>query len=316
MKETGNRGLKELIRLNVSRETIRKSNPDCNVSRETLQLRYEKSHNKVIINSKRIDRRTFMKIVSIFNQKGGVGKTTTNINLAAYIALQGHKVLVIDIDPQGNSSSGLGVDKDNIENTTYELLVGETDINDTVISLENIENLKIIPSNMNLAGADLELSYMENRESILKTKLGLLEESFDFIIIDCPPSLGLLTINALTASDSVLIPMQCEYYALEGISQLVKTIQKVKKGLNKNLEIEGVVLTMFDPRRNLQIQVAEELKSYFGELVYESSIPRNIRLAESPSFGMPIALYDPRAKGAEAYEDLANEFLRKQKGGN
>ncbi|MBP9920657.1 ParA family protein [Proteiniclasticum ruminis] len=257
-----------------------------------------------------------MKIVSIFNQKGGVGKTTTNINLAAYIALQGHKVLVIDIDPQGNSSSGLGVDKDNIENTTYELLVGETDINDTVISLENIENLKIIPSNMNLAGADLELSYMENRESILKTKLGLLEESFDFIIIDCPPSLGLLTINALTASDSVLIPMQCEYYALEGISQLVKTIQKVKKGLNKNLEIEGVVLTMFDPRRNLQIQVAEELKSYFGELVYESSIPRNIRLAESPSFGMPIALYDPRAKGAEAYEDLANEFLRKQKGGN
>ncbi len=179
-----------------------------------------------------------MKIVSIFNQKGGVGKTTTNINLAAYIALQGHKVLVIDIDPQGNSSSGLGVDKDNIENTTYELLVGETDINDTVISLENIENLKIIPSNMNLAGADLELSYMENRESILKTKLGLLEESFDFIIIDCPPSLGLLTINALTASDSVLIPMQCEYYALEGISQLVKTIQKVKKGLNKNLEIE------------------------------------------------------------------------------
>lgn len=257
-----------------------------------------------------------MKIVSIFNQKGGVGKTTTNINLAAYIALQGHKVLVIDIDPQGNSSSGLGVDKDNIENTTYELLVGEIDINDTVISLENIENLKIIPSNMNLAGADLELSYMENRESILKTKLGLLEESFDFIIIDCPPSLGLLTINALTASDSVLIPMQCEYYALEGISQLVKTIQKVKKGLNKNLEIEGVVLTMFDPRRNLQIQVAEELKSYFGELVYESSIPRNIRLAESPSFGMPIALYDPRAKGAEAYEDLANEFLRKQKGGN
>ena len=257
-----------------------------------------------------------MKIVSIFNQKGGVGKTTTNINLAAYIALQGHKVLVIDIDPQGNSSSGLGVDKDNIENTTYELLVGETDINDTVISVENIENLKIIPSNMNLAGADLELSYMENRESILKTKLGLLEESFDFIIIDCPPSLGLLTINALTASDSVLIPMQCEYYALEGISQLVKTIQKVKKGLNKNLEIEGVVLTMFDPRRNLQIQVAEELKSYFGELVYESSIPRNIRLAESPSFGMPIALYDPRAKGAEAYEDLANEFLRKQKGGN
>lgn len=257
-----------------------------------------------------------MKIVSIFNQKGGVGKTTTNINLAAYIALQGHKVLVIDIDPQGNTSSGLGVDKDNIEKTMYELLIGETEINESVVPVEKIENLKIIPSNMNLAGADLELSYMENRESILKTALQKLEESFDYVIIDCPPSLGLLTINALTASDSVLIPMQCEYYALEGISQLVKTIQKVKKGLNKNLEIEGVVLTMFDPRRNLQIQVAEELKTYFGELVYESSIPRNIRLAESPSFGMPIALYDPKAKGAEAYEDLTNEFLRKQNGAN
>ena len=253
-----------------------------------------------------------MKIVSIFNQKGGVGKTTTNINLAAYIALKGHKVLVIDIDPQGNTSSGLGVDKDKVEKTTYELLIGEAAMNESILAAENIENLKIVPSNMNLAGADLELSYMENRESILKSKLEELEESFDFIIIDCPPSLGLLTINALTASDSVLIPMQCEYYALEGISQLVKTIQKVKKGLNKSLEIEGVVLTMFDPRRNLQIQVAEELKSYFGELVYESSIPRNIRLAESPSFGMPIALYDPKAKGAEAYEDLTNEFLRKQ----
>lgn len=253
-----------------------------------------------------------MKIVSIFNQKGGVGKTTTNINLAAYIALKGHKVLVIDIDPQGNTSSGLGVDKDKVEKTTYELLIGEAAMNESILAVENIENLKIVPSNMNLAGADLELSYMENRESILKSKLEELEESFDFIIIDCPPSLGLLTINALTASDSVLIPMQCEYYALEGISQLVKTIQKVKKGLNKSLEIEGVVLTMFDPRRNLQIQVAEELKSYFGKLVYESSIPRNIRLAESPSFGMPIALYDPKAKGAEAYEDLTNEFLRKQ----
>jgi chromosome partitioning protein len=254
-----------------------------------------------------------MKIVSIFNQKGGVGKTTTNINLAAYIALKGHKVLVIDIDPQGNTSSGLGIEKDEVVKTTYELLIGETEINESILPIEKIEKLKIIPSNMNLAGADLELSYMDNRESILKTKLADLDEKFDYVIIDCPPSLGLLTINALTASDSVLIPMQCEYYALEGISQLVKTIQKVKKGLNKELEIEGVVLTMFDPRRNLQIQVAEELKSYFGELVYESSIPRNVRLAESPSFGVPIALYDPKAKGAEAYEDLANEFLRKQK---
>lgn len=253
-----------------------------------------------------------MKVVSIFNQKGGVGKTTTNINLAAFIALKGHKVLVIDIDPQGNTSSGLGIEKEKLEYTTYELLVGDASINEVILPVENIEHLKIVPANMNLAGADLELSYMEHRESILKRKLEDLTEEFDYVIIDCPPSLGLLTINALTASDTVLIPMQCEYYALEGISQLVKTIQKVKKGLNRNLEVEGVVLTMFDPRRNLQIQVAEELKSYFGELVYESSIPRNVRLAEAPSYGVPIALYDPKAKGAEAYEDLADEFLRKQ----
>ncbi|MGB4589704.1 MAG: ParA family protein [Clostridiaceae bacterium] len=253
-----------------------------------------------------------MKVVSIFNQKGGVGKTTTNINLAAYIALRGHKVLVIDIDPQGNTSSGFGIDKENLTNTTYELLLTDVAIKDVIISVENIENLDIVPSNMDLAGADLELGGMENRESILKKKIEEIKELYDYLIIDCPPSLGLLTINALTASDTVFIPMQCEYYALEGISQLIKTIQKVKKGLNKNLEIEGVVLTMFDSRRNLQLQVAEELKSYFGELVYENSIPRNIRLAEAPSFGLPIALYDPKAKGAEAYSDLADEFLRKQ----
>ncbi len=253
-----------------------------------------------------------MKIISIFNQKGGVGKTTTNINLAAYLALKGQKVLVIDIDPQGNTSSGLGIDKENVRLTTNELLLSDEIINDMIIPISNIDNLYIVPSNMELAGADLELGYMENREFILKEKLKALNIEFDFIVIDCPPSLGLLTINALTASDSVLIPMQCEYYALEGISQLIKTIQKVKKGLNKNLEVEGVVLTMFDPRRNLQLQVAEELKSYFGELVYENSIPRNIRLAEAPSHGVPIALYDPKAKGAEAYSDLADEFLRKQ----
>jgi len=253
-----------------------------------------------------------MKVVSIFNQKGGVGKTTTNINLAAYIALRGHKVLVIDIDPQGNTSSGFGIDKENLTNTTYELLLTDVAIKDVIISVEKIENLDIVPSNMDLAGADLELGGMENRESILKRKIEDIKDLYDYLIIDCPPSLGLLTINALTASDTVFIPMQCEYYALEGISQLIKTIQKVKKGLNKNLEIEGVVLTMFDSRRNLQLQVAEELKSYFGELVYENSIPRNIRLAEAPSFGLPIALYDPKAKGAEAYSDLADEFLRKQ----
>jgi len=253
-----------------------------------------------------------MKVVSIFNQKGGVGKTTTNINLAAYIALRGHRVLVIDVDPQGNTSSGLGIDKENLENTTYELLMTDVSIKDVIVHVEKIDNLHIVPSNMELAGADLELADMPNRESILKRKIEEVRDLYDFIIIDCPPSLGLLTINALTASNSVFIPMQCEYYALEGISQLVKTIQKVKKGLNKSLEIEGVVLTMFDARRNLQLQVAEELKSYFGELVYENSIPRNIRLAEAPSYGLPIALYDNKAKGAEAYSDLADEFLRKQ----
>jgi len=253
-----------------------------------------------------------MKVVSIFNQKGGVGKTTTNINLAAYIALRGHRVLVIDVDPQGNTSSGLGIDKENLENTTYELLMTDVGIKDVIVHVEKIDNLHIVPSNMELAGADLELADMPNRESILKRKIEEVRDLYDFIIIDCPPSLGLLTINALTASNSVFIPMQCEYYALEGISQLVKTIQKVKKGLNKSLEIEGVVLTMFDARRNLQLQVAEELKSYFGELVYENSIPRNIRLAEAPSYGLPIALYDNKAKGAEAYSDLADEFLRKQ----
>lgn len=254
-----------------------------------------------------------MKIVSVFNQKGGVGKTTTNINLAAYLAVKGQRVLVVDMDPQGNTTSGLGVDKNQLQATTYELLLTDTPAKDLIVPVEKVENLFIIPSNMELAGADLELGMMEERERRLKNKLSILgEKEFDYVIIDCPPSLGLLTINALTASNSVLIPMQCEYYALEGISQLIKTINRVKKGLNKALEIEGVILTMFDPRRNLQIQVAEELKSYFGELVYENSIPRNIRLAEAPSYGIPIFLYDDKAKGAEAYSDLADEFIRKQ----
>ncbi|HSP47314.1 MAG TPA: ParA family protein [Clostridiaceae bacterium] len=253
-----------------------------------------------------------MKIVCVFNQKGGVGKTTTNVNLAAYVAQKGFRVLVIDIDPQGNTTSGFGVDKESLENTTYDLLLSDAAITTTIISMENIENISIIPSNMDLAGADIELATMPDRERILKKKLEAVAEDFDYVFIDCPPSLGLLTINALTAAHSVIIPMQCEYYALEGISQLVKTINLVKKGLNKDLEIEGVVLTMFDGRRNLQIQVAEELKSYFGELVYENTIPRNIRLAEAPSHGMPIATYDGKCKGAEAYSDLSDEFLRKQ----
>lgn len=253
-----------------------------------------------------------MKIVCVFNQKGGVGKTTTNVNLAAYVAQKGFRVLVIDIDPQGNTTSGFGVDKDSLENTTYDLLLSDAAIASIILPMENVENISIIPSNMDLAGADIELAYMPDRERILKKKLEDVAGDFDYVFIDCPPSLGLLTINALTAAHSVIIPMQCEYYALEGISQLVKTINMVKKGLNKDLEIEGVVLTMFDGRRNLQIQVAEELKSYFGELVYENTIPRNIRLAEAPSHGMPILTYDGKCKGAEAYSDLSDEFLRKQ----
>lgn len=253
-----------------------------------------------------------MKIVCVFNQKGGVGKTTTNVNLAAYVAQKGFRVLVIDIDPQGNTTSGFGVDKDSLENTTYDLLLSDAAIASIILPMENSENISIIPSNMDLAGADIELAYMPDRERILKKKLEAVAGDFDYVFIDCPPSLGLLTINALTAAHSVIIPMQCEYYALEGISQLVKTINMVKKGLNKDLEIEGVVLTMFDGRRNLQIQVAEELKSYFGELVYENTIPRNIRLAEAPSHGMPILTYDGKCKGAEAYSDLSDEFLRKQ----
>ena len=253
-----------------------------------------------------------MKIVCVFNQKGGVGKTTTNVNLAAYVAQKGFRVLVIDIDPQGNTTSGFGVDKESLENTTYDLLLSDAAITSIILPMESTENISIIPSNMDLAGADIELASMPDRERILKKKLEAVAGDFDYVFIDCPPSLGLLTINALTAAHSVIIPMQCEYYALEGISQLVKTINMVKKGLNKDLEIEGVVLTMFDGRRNLQIQVAEELKSYFGELVYENTIPRNIRLAEAPSHGMPILTYDGKCKGAEAYSDLSDEFLRKQ----
>lgn len=253
-----------------------------------------------------------MKIVCVFNQKGGVGKTTTNVNMAAYVAQRGFRVLVIDIDPQGNTTSGFGVDKDSLENTTYDLLLSDAAITSIILPMENAENISIIPSNMDLAGADIELASMPDRERILKKKLEAVTGDYDYVFIDCPPSLGLLTINALTAAHSVIIPMQCEYYALEGISQLVKTINLVKKGLNKDLEIEGVVLTMFDGRRNLQIQVAEELKSYFGELVYENTIPRNIRLAEAPSHGMPILTYDGKCKGAEAYSDLSDEFLRKQ----
>lgn len=255
-----------------------------------------------------------LKIISIFNQKGGVGKTTTNINLAAGLAMKKRKVLTIDMDPQGNTTSGLGIEKRDQKLSTYDLLLGDTPINELIQPVEKVPGLFIIPSSMDLAGADIELSQSENREKILAGRFKELKNNqFDYILLDCPPSLGLLSINALTASDSVIIPMQSEFYALEGISHLLDTIKRVNQGLNKELVIEGVLLTMYDPRKNLHLEVARELKKYFGDQVYQSTIPQNVRLAEAPSFGLPIYQFDPRCKGAEAFTDLVKEFLKKNK---
>ncbi|MBX4267039.1 ParA family protein [Clostridium estertheticum] len=253
-----------------------------------------------------------MKTICIFNQKGGVGKTTTNINLCSYLAMQGKKILTIDIDPQGNTTSGLGIDKKKISLSTYDLLTSDISINDTIKECELVNNLYIVPSTMELAGAEVELININNRENILKEKLKEIKGKFDYIFIDCPPSLGILTINALTAATSVLTPIQCEFYALEGVGQLVNTIQLVKKSLNKKLEIEGIILSMYDNRTKLCNEVVAEVKKYFNDKVYKTTIPRNIRLAESPSFGLPIMLYDDKCKGARAYEDLASEFLDRQ----
>ncbi|WP_324825646.1 AAA family ATPase [Sinanaerobacter sp. ZZT-01] len=249
------------------------------------------------------------KAIAIFNQKGGVGKTTTNINLAACLALKGKKVLVLDIDPQGNTTSGMGITKKGLERTSYEVMINEKLEPVDAILNTGIENLDIIPASVALAGAEIELVQLEGREKRLKKALDKIKSRYDYIFIDCPPSLGLLTINSLTAVDSVLIPIQCEFYALEGVSQLMSTIELVKKSLNKDLEIQGVILSMFDGRTNLSIQVVEEVKKYFKEKVYTTVIPRNVRLAEAPSFGLPITVYDPKSKGAEAYLDFADEFL-------
>jgi len=253
-----------------------------------------------------------METICIFNQKGGVGKTTTNINLCSYLAMQGKKILTIDIDPQGNTTSGLGFDKKKIKLSMYDLLTSDISIRDTIKECELVNNLYLIPSKMELAGAEVELISRNNRENILKEKLKEIEGEFDYVFIDCPPSLGILTINALTAADSVLTPIQCEFYALEGVGQLVNTIQLVKKSLNKTLEIKGVILSMYDNRTKLCNEVVSEVKKYFNDKVYKTTIPRNIRLAEAPSFGLPIMLYDDKCKGAEAYEELANEFLERQ----
>lgn len=254
-----------------------------------------------------------MKVICIFNQKGGVGKTTTNINLCSYLAMEGYKVLTLDIDPQGNTTSGLGLDKKNLELSMYDVLTSDTPLNDVIIKSDLIQNLSIAPSTMELAGAEVEIIQETDREQILAKKIRELEVEYDFIFIDCPPSLGSLTINALTASDSVLIPIQCEFYALEGVSQLINTVQLVKKSLNKNLSVEGVLMTMYDYRTNLSNEVFKEVEKYFNDLMFKSTIPRNIRLAESPSFGLPIMLYDEKCKGAKAYLNFTKEFLERQK---
>lgn len=253
-----------------------------------------------------------MKEICIFNQKGGVGKTTTNINLCAFLAMEGYKVLTIDIDPQGNTTSGLGLDKRNLEVSMYDVLTNNASLEQVIIKSELIPNLYIAPSTMELAGAEVEIIGIKDRETILLREISKIKDQYDFIFIDCPPSLGVLTINALTAVDSVLIPIQCEFYALEGVGQLINTIQLVKKSLNKSLDIEGVLMTMYDYRTNLSNEVYDEAKKFFNDKVYDATIARNIRLAEAPSFGLPIMLYDDKCKGAIAYKKFAKEFLSKQ----
>lgn len=249
------------------------------------------------------------RIIAIANQKGGVGKTTTAINLSACLAEAGKKVLTVDFDPQGNATSGLGFEKEYMDKTVYELMIGACDIREC-IEKEVQENLDVLPSDVNLAGAEIELLDEKNKEFLLKNELDKVADYYDYIIIDCPPSLNLLTINGLAAADSVLVPIQCEYYALEGLSQLIGTIRKIKKSYNKNIEIEGVLGTMYDGRTNLSIQVLDEVKKYFPDLVYKSVIPRNIKLSEAPSFGEPIIKYDRTSKGADAYMSLAKELIR------
>ena len=251
------------------------------------------------------------RIIAIANQKGGVGKTTTSINLAASIAEMGKRVLAIDLDPQGNMTSGLGVDKNEVENTVYELMLDECSINESIQDTV-VKGLRLIPSNVNLAGAEIELLGINDKEYILKTAVDYIRDDYDFIVIDCPPSLNMLTVNAMTTADTVLVPIQCEYYALEGLSQLIHTINLVQERLNPNLQMEGVVFTMYDARTNLSLQVVENVKDNLNQNIYKTIIPRNVRLAEAPSYGQPITIYDSKSAGAESYRLLAEEVINRE----
>ncbi|MEE1019244.1 MAG: AAA family ATPase [Acutalibacteraceae bacterium] len=252
------------------------------------------------------------KIIAVVNQKGGVGKTTTAINLTAALGMKGKKCLIVDIDPQGNSTSGFGISKRGIDVSSYDVLIGNADAEDAVIKTK-FENVSIIPSNINLSGAEVELVDFDEREKRLRKTLTLLSPSYDYILLDCPPSLGMLTINALCAADSVLVPIQCEYYALEGLSQLMNTVRQIKRIHNPHIDIEGVLLTMYDGRLNLTQQVVAEIKRFFPKKVFASVIPRSVRLSEAPSYGEPICYYDKRSKGAKAYDDLAQEIIKNNK---